>query len=123
MESVTQEDSLGCAIACAAKVMGRDYKNTKKLFPKKTKGFLCIDLVKVLRKSGMNSHYCYIGNQKIKYKENDIVFIKRTSEYPQGHYFLRGRGQWMDSWINFKTNPAIRSAKSNYRKRLPGKAI
>ncbi len=123
MESIIQKDQLGCGIACTAKVLSLDYVTTKKLFSKKENGFLCTDIVCVLRKFGVMASYSYIGNKKIKYKNKDIVFIKRSKRYPEGHYLIRIDGLWMDSWINFSVNCKLKNAQSGYRKKLPGKAI
>jgi len=123
MESITQKDPLGCGVACVAKVLSMSYADAKKLFPNRTTGYLCKDLVRVFQKKGMPSSYNYIGNKQIQYEENDIVFIKRSARYPAGHYLARVGNQWMDSWINFSHSANIKDARSGYRKKLPGKAI
>lgn len=123
MKSTTQKDALGCGIACVAMVVGKSYADAKKSFPNSTKSLLCKDLLKALKKSGIDSQYKYIGNKKIKYLENDIVFVRRCKKYLNGHYLVRKNGLWMDSWINFSKDQNIKNATSGYRKRLPEKAI
>jgi len=128
MHEVAQKDNHGCGIACVSFILEKSYKNSKKLFdnPKSSKdyGFLCKDIVKALKKGGLDYEYKYI-KPKIKkniYKPKTIVFIKRSKKYPSGHYLVRTiNKKWMDPWINFPSN--IKNAKSGPRKRLPGKLI
>lgn len=57
------------------------------------------------------------------YRDNVIIFLKRSIDYPFGHYLLRVNSKWMDPWINLQKNKNIKDASSGYRMRLPGKPI
>lgn len=128
MKSVTQENSLGCGIACVAYVCNTSYKTAKRKFFKglgdsNNTGYLCKDMVKALSMAGKKYHYRYI-KRKQKFKENTIVFLRRSKRYPVGHYIVKTKNGWMDPWINFKVdNPNINEANSGFRRRLPEKAI
>ena len=126
-KAVTQEDLMGCGIACAAFVLDQNYQATKKYFrtlgdANKT-GYLCRDLITVLARKGKKYSYNYL-KKKIRFKENSIVFIKRSKRYSVGHYLVKTKNGWMDPWMNF--NPLsidIKKAKSGFRKKLLGKGI
>ena len=128
MKAITQEHEFGCGIASVAFVLGATYKNTFKVFSiqkANLEGFYCRDLIKALKVYGLNYQYRYLKSiykRKI-YGKGTIVFIKRSKNYPDGHYLVRGEGCWMDSWINFKEDKTIDNAISGFRKRLPGKPI
>src|SRR3989344_8579991 len=127
MKSITQKDNYGCGIACVAFVWKVSYDYAKKNYFGKPHqanilGYLCKDIVKALSKDKKNYSYKYV-KKRIKFKENTIVFIKRSKEYPAGHYLVYTKKGWMDPWINFdKLKPDIKKAKSGFRKRLPGRA-
>ena len=57
-KSITQEESMGCGIACVAFALRKSYKATKKLFDNpqysQSRGYYCRELVKVLNKNGLN---------------------------------------------------------------------
>lgn len=123
-KSVTQEDPMGCSIACVAFILGINYKQSKKYFkglgsPVKS-GYWCKDVVKALSRAGLSYDYKYI-KRKIDFKEDTIVFIKRTKRYPIGHYLVKAKSGWMDPWINLHSS--IKNAKSGFRKRLPSRGI
>ena len=126
-EPVTQQDLLGCSIACVAFICNTKYENAKKYFSNlgdanKT-GFYCKHIVSALEKAGKQYNYKYL-KQKIQFKDDSIVFIKRSKRFPFGHFLVRWNEGWMDPWINFKKNSAdLQNARSGFRKRLPGKAI
>src|SRR3989338_7418839 len=127
--AVVQKDPLGCGIACVSFICGNSYNYSKKNYFRystlaRIRGFICKDIVNALRISGREYFYRYIGNKRIRYKENTIVFIQRSKKYPSGHYLVYTAQGWMDSWLNFNLkNSYIKYAKSGFRKRLPGKAI
>ncbi len=127
MKSVTQEDAFGCGLACVAFILKKPYKITKeKYFPAKNVegfGLVCKEIVQGLRKAGKEYEYKYI-KKRMNFKVNTIVFIKRSQKYPAGHYLVKSRQGWMDSWINFSSkNQDVKKAKSGFRKKLPSKAI
>lgn len=124
-QSVAQQDSLGCGIACVAFVANHSYSQVKAMFSNDkaaSEGFYCKDLVFALQSFGLAYSYKYLKpklRNKI-YIDNAIVFIKRSKNYPAGHYLVRHRGQWMDPWINFQEESSINKVQSGFRKKLPG---
>jgi hypothetical protein len=127
MNSVTQDHGLGCGVACVATLLGITYQKALSLFKDGKKraaksGFYCKDIVAALERAGLQYEYKYIKPKQIKtiYQEGVIVLIKKSQRYPAGHYLVRVGDLWMDSWINY---PNINSAKSGFRKKLPGKPI
>jgi len=121
MKLVTQEEQAGCGVACVASILKLKYRQAKKLFKKNsTKGYYCKELVSALRKSGKNYSYKKISHSTKKYlnENGTIVFIRKSKKYPIGHYLLKTKNGWMNSWINY---PSIKPVKSGYNKKLPGK--
>jgi hypothetical protein len=125
--SVTQEDPMGCGAACVAFVTNQSYSDIAlKLGRDKAHsfGFYLKELHSLLSELGFLYEGKYV-KPKIKnriYEQGAIVFIKRSSKYPEGHYLIRFQEYWMDPWINFTSSTSIENAKSGFRKRLPGKA-
>ena len=126
MNPIKQENPLGCAVACVAFILEINYQNALKFFDNgEVKaddiGFFCREIVMVLDKAGLKYNYKYLKDRIRReiYKQNTIVFIKRSDKYPAGHYLCRSNDKWMDPWINFP-NKKIRVG---FRKRLPGKPI
>jgi len=122
---ITQEHASGCAVACTAFVAGITYKKALSSFydgefRAELRGFYCREIVRVLKKLGMQYDYFYLSkrNKKLMYIDKAIVFLKKSRKYPQGHYLCRAGKVWMDPWINY---PSITNARSGFRKRLPGK--
>ena len=124
---ITQEDLMGCSVACVAFALNKSYKSTKSLFDKPKdvsfRGYYCREIVKALKRGGLNYKFSKLTqkNKEVKKKLNNfgtIVFIKRNKKYPQGHYLVKTKRSWMNPWINFSS---INPAKSGFKKKLPGK--
>jgi hypothetical protein len=125
---ITQEDEFGCGVACIAYITGRTYKEVSVLMgPNKAKhnGYFCRDLVATLNSFGCHYGYKYINtaDRKQAFLKGSVVFIKRSSVYPSGHYLAYDDIGWMDPWINFSKGQPVDNAKSGFRKRLPGEPI
>jgi len=123
LRAVAQKHLMGCGIACIACVSGINYSKTIKLVESKnasTKGYYCKDIINALRKLRLKYDYKKVTYKTKKYlkKEGSIVFIKRSSEYPKGHYLVKVNKGWMNPWINYPSMPA----KAGFNKELPGKA-
>lgn len=122
MNYVIQEDEYGCGVACVANILGKTYKETLPLFesPQNAswRGYFCKDLVYALASAQKNYKYFYVKTYKRNhiYKDETIVFIKRSKMHPAGHYLLRKGAVWVDPWINFPKYPRM----AGERKRLPG---
>jgi len=115
---------MGCGVACVASLLEISYKNSIKLFNEKhapTKGYYLKELINALRKKGLNYKYSKVTDKTKKYlkTQGSIVFIKRSRNYPFGHYLLKTNKGWMNSWINY---PKINPAKSGFNKKLPGES-
>lgn len=125
---VVQKDNLGCAAACIAFVVDKDYLAVFEGLGKKRakmRGFYCRELVNYLNKIGYQAEFHYLNKKWRReiYQEKTIVFIKRSQRYPFGHYLVRYQNFWMDPWINFSKDQNIKQARAGFRKRLPGKPI
>ncbi len=128
MKSVTQKHNFGCGVACVAFITGKSYGEVVSVLGEKraeNEGFYCRDLVSALSKFSLAYTYKYVKPriQRQIHQDGVIVFIKRSKKYPAGHYLARHNGLWMDPWVNFLHNGDVYSAKSGFRKRLPGKSI
>ncbi len=127
-ESITQEFDYGCGIACFAFAFGVKYQEATLLLGKEqanSQRFWVKDLAIALNKFGLNYEAKYVKPHinRLIYKEGVIVLIKRSKNYPVGHYLIRYNSVWMDPWINLPYNNNILNAKSGFRKRLPGKPM
>ncbi len=126
IKSITQEAPSGCAVACVAMLLEVPYRKAILLFRNgKSKeiyqGYYCKEIVAVLKKKGVDFRFKYVSKKNNRiYKNGTIVFIKRTKEYPKGHYLIKTLNGWMDPWINM---PKMNPAKSGLRKKLPGEPI
>ncbi|MBI2043117.1 hypothetical protein HYT25_01880 [Candidatus Pacearchaeota archaeon] len=119
---ITQEEPMGCGVACVASLLGISYKKTLKLFGRNynlKKGAYCDDIVKTLKKAGLNYNYSKVNGKTKKYinKIGSIIFISPTKKYRIGHYLLKTENGWMNPWVNLPKNPI----KAGLQKKLPGK--
>jgi hypothetical protein len=127
-KSITQESDFGCGIACFAFATNSSYKQASKYLGNQQANsdrFWAKDFSNELNRAGKKYHHKYLKPKLAKniYKEGTIVLIRRSKIYPSGHYLIRHEGQWMDPWINLAFDKDINSARSGYRKRLPGKPM
>lgn len=124
MKAITQEASMGCAIACSGSLAGLSYKQMRQYFDNgKSKeyslGFYNCDIVEALEKFGIKTQAYSIkkwGKKKIK--NGTIVFVGPSEEYLAGHYLLKTKQGWMNPWINY---PNIKPAKAGFQKSLTSK--
>ncbi len=126
-KSVTQEHSMGCAVACTAYILERTYEQALKLYENPHNawetGFYCRDIVIALSKAGKNYKFkrIKISRDHILDVPDIIVFIEKSPNYPAGHFLVRTHQKsWMNPWINF---PVIALAQSGFQSELPGKPI
>jgi hypothetical protein len=123
-ELITQEESMGCGIACVASRIGEDYQSTRKLFSDSERslneGYYCEDLIEALEKKGLKYGFKEIkeGDEGIVNRTGTIVFAKRGDKYPEGHWLLKTEKGWMNSWFNWPSK--IKEAVSGYDSEFPG---
>ena len=122
MKIVTQEQGMGCAVACVASLLEISYKKALQLFKNKkgasTRGYYCPEICSALKKAGKNYKWQKVTKSN-RIRTGTIVFIKRSNIYPEGHFLLKTPKGWMNPWINY---PNINPAKGGINKKLPGKA-
>lgn len=114
---------MGCAIACSAALANLSYEKMRTYFEnaktkERTSGFYNRDIIKALNKIQITAKAFSIkkwGSRRLK--SGSIVFIGRSKFYPFGHYILKTKIGWMNSWVNYPTNPI----KAGFQKKVPGK--
>ena len=126
--TVVQKHSRGCGLACIAFVLEVKYSKIAKFVRQSKKlkdGLTCREIVNILGNFGKSYSYKYLKPRLLKdiYQDNVIVYIKKSRDYPSGHYLVYSDNLWMDPWINFTQSRKISEAKSGWRKSLPGKPI
>ena len=126
--SITQEFDYGCGIACFAFACEMTYEQAAKhlgdLQANSTR-FWVKDFAAALNNFGKSYVPKHIKPPLMRkiYKEGTIVLVRRSKQYPTGHYLIRHSEHWMDPWINLPFEKGINKAKSGFRKRLPGKPM
>jgi hypothetical protein len=123
LRKIVQKHPMGCGIACIACVSDSTYSGAIKFLNARyafTRGYYCRDIVKALEKLGLRYAYgrSTAKNKRYLRRKGTIVFIERSSNYPNGHYLAKTGNGWMNSWINYPKRPI----KSGFNRRLPGKA-
>jgi hypothetical protein len=126
-----QEHYYGCGFACIASLLGLSYREALRLIPHgyakaSSSGLLCKEISQILQSTGhKDSTYKYLKPRLMESitQPGTIVFIKRSKQYPVGHYLLRGDGYWMDPWINMRQEYDPSKAEAGFRDELPGDPI
>ncbi len=123
-KKIVQEHPMGCAVACVASLVGRNYKKALQLFNKNkasTKGYFCNEITKALKKRNLTYSYAKANKNTKKHLKisGTMIFIKKSRKYPDGHYLVKTENGWTNPWINY---PKINLAKAGFQKKLPGKA-
>jgi hypothetical protein len=118
---------MGCGAACVAFAAGIPYQQAVNALGKhksRTSGYQLKEIVNALSYYGMQYKFKHVKpkNKQSIYQDGAIVFIRRSTKYPYGHYLIRHQGLWADPWINLVHDKDLRNAQSGYRKRLPGQA-
>lgn len=127
-KSITQEYDYGCGVACFAFATNRSYKDAAIWLGKEqamSSRFWCKDLTDALNRYGLNYVYRYAKPKEINEmnQEGVIVLLRRSKDYPVGHYLIKHDNFWMDPWINMPINNDIAKARSGFRKNLPGEPM
>jgi hypothetical protein len=121
---VTQEHSMGCAVACVASICGLTYQSALQLFDQShlawTRGYYCPEIVHALKKANFNYAFKELDTEDFSNElvsSGAIVFVAPNFKYPSGHFLLKTEMGWMNPWSNF---PDMNPPKSKYEKNLPG---
>lgn len=61
--------------------------------------------------------------QVIEPVENMIVLLRRSKQFPVGHYLAYHNGKWMDPRINLHDDWQFEKPVSGYRETLPGEVM
>lgn len=126
-QSITQEAPYGCGIACFAFVCGLTYRQAEKfLGPEQAKSnrFMVKHFREELNRFGLHYGSRHVRPvQTIEPKQGTIVLLRRSPEFPVGHYLAFHEGKWMDPYINLQDDIMFSSPRSGYRDLLPGKAM
>ena len=127
MKSITQELDYGCGVACFAFVCGVNFDRAVKLLGKEYSvkhGWKPGDLTAALNQAGFSYKNHYVRKKDVAtYPIGTIVLIERSDAYPVGHYLVLSENGWMDPWINLGESRDLYSARSGFRKQLPGRAM
>ena len=124
MKAVAQEHLMSCSVACVASLCKISYNKALTLFKNEsfasTRGYSCKEICAALKRENKNYSLKKISpkTKNLLKKEGVIVFVSELKDCAEGHYLLKTKKGWMDSWINF---PLINPIKTGFRKKLPGK--
>lgn len=126
-KSITQEAPYGCGIACFASVANITYKQAAEfLGPEQAKSdrFIVKHFREELNRYGLNYTSKHVKpDQTVKPKEGMIVLLRRSKQFPVGHYLTYCDDRWMDPYINLADDRNFQHPKSGFREVLPGQMM
>lgn len=127
MKSITQESPNGCGIACFAFVCGLTYKQAEKFLGSeqaKSNRFIVKHFREELNRFGLSyvSQHLRPG-QIFEPTEGTIALLRRSKQFPVGHYLAYRYGKWMDPRINLQNDWEFQQPESGFRNTLPGQAM
>lgn len=126
-KSIAQEMPYGCGIACFAFVAGLTYKAAEQFLGEeraKSNRFVVKHFREELNRFGLYYESKHVRPEDtIEPKEGMIVLLRRSKQFPVGHYLAYHQGKWMDPYINLEKDYGFRSPASGYRETLPGTAM
>ncbi len=121
IKPIHQEHGFGCGVACVAFALDLSYQEALRLFKKAEnawmKGYMCKDLVEALASGGRNyKHFWYQKRHEHHLGQDGvIVYTKKSSKYPAGHYLIKTKKGWMNPWSNF---PVIYPHEAKFEEKL-----
>jgi len=125
--SITQESPNGCGIACFAFVCNISYKQAEEFLGQeqaKSDRFIIKNFRDELNRYGLRYKSSHIRPGQIIYPtEGTIVLLRRSPQFPVGHYLAFHQGKWMDPRINLDEDRMFNNPASGYRDELPGQAM
>ncbi len=126
-KSITQESPYGCGIACFAFVTEQTYRQAAEfLGPEQASSnrFIVKHLREELGRFGRQYDTKHIRpGQAVSPVEGTIVLLRRSRQFPVGHYLAYHENKWMDPHINLQDDWTFEVPISGYRDELPGEAM
>lgn len=127
MKSITQESPNGCGIACFAFVCGMTYKDAEEFLgtdQAKSNKFIVFHFRDELNRFGKSYTSNHIKpGQSFEPVEGTIALLRRSKQFPVGHYLAYSNGKWMDPRINLEDDRMFKQPESGFRETLPGEAM
>jgi hypothetical protein len=122
--AVAQEHALGCAVACVASRCGVTYARAHWLFATKenawVRGYYCSEVVDALARAGYRyafESFVEASHSTLLERPGTIVFVGPCARYPAGHFLIRWRDGWMNSWLNY---PQMIPIEAGFASAVPG---
>ncbi|HEU5122238.1 MAG TPA: hypothetical protein VFT59_05320 [Candidatus Saccharimonadales bacterium] len=126
-KSITQEAPYGCGIACFAFVAGITYNQAEEFLGEdqaKSNRFIIKHFREELNRYGLKYTSRHVRpDQRIEPVEGMIVLLRRSKQFPVGHYLAFYKGRWMDPYINLGYDQNFRKPESGFREVLPGQIM
>lgn len=126
-KSIAQEMPYGCGIACFAFVCGLTYKQAEEFLGKeqaKSTRFIVKHFREELNRFGIKYASRHVKpDETINPKEGTIVLLRRSKQFPVGHYLAYHEGKWMDPRINLENDRMFQEPTSGFRNTLPGEVM
>ena len=126
-KSVAQEKPNGCGIACFAFVCGIRYQDAEEfLGPEQANSsrFIVKHFRGELNRYGLQYESRHVRpGAIIEPKDGMIVLLRRSPQFPVGHYFAYHEGKWMDPRINLVDDREFQKPISGFRDELPGEIM
>lgn len=123
-KSVTQEMPNGCGVACFAFVAKLTYKQSEAFLGEeqaKSNRFIVKHFRDELNRFGLHYVSKHVRpGQTVDPTEGTIVLLRRSKQFPVGHYLAYHDGKWMDPRINLADDRGFEDPESGYRHELPG---
>jgi hypothetical protein len=126
-KTITQEAPYGCGIACFAFVANLTYRQVAEFLGSeqaKSDRFFVKHFREELNRYGLNyiSRHIKLG-QTIQPMEGMIILLRRSKQFPVGHYLAYHDGRWMDPYINLLEDQNFQHPESGFREVLPGQVM
>lgn len=125
--SITQEQPYGCGIACFAFVTNISYREAEKFLGEeqaKSDRFILKHFRDELNRFGLKYISRHVKpTETIDPVEGMIVLLRRSKDFPVGHYLAFYAGKWMDPHINLKDDDKFSNPTSGFRDVLPGQIM
>ncbi|MCC7288996.1 hypothetical protein IT414_01210 [bacterium] len=126
-KSITQEKPNGCGIACFAFVFDISYRQAEEFLGAEqanSNRFIVKRFREELNRYGQKYESRHVRpGARIEPKEGMIVLLRRSPQFPVGHYLAYHEGKWMDPRINLADDREFQKPVSGFRDELPGEIM